>query len=125
MMAQVQLLRARPCVPANVPPSQPAPWAAGPSSEPQIALSPATPSSGHPTAGFAYMVVGTGGTRGNVYMRDPATGLWGQLPTGAYAALAWIQPQVFPTNAAELYFDTDAQPLGGQPPLVLVMELGS
>jgi len=125
MSAQVQLLRARTAVPAAAPPVQPVPWAAGPSSDPQITLSPATPASGHATASFLYMIVGTAGTFGRVYLRDPGTGLWGALPASAYAPLTWLVPQVFIVNAAELYFETDAQPLGGQAPLVLVMELGS
>lgn len=126
MSAQVQLLRARPCVPSLTPPVQPVPWGAGPSSGPQITLSPTAPASGHATAGFAFMVVGGTSQIGAVYMRDPGTGLWGLLPIqGAYAPLTWLQPVAILCNAAELFFVTDAPPLGGQPVIVLVAELGS
>jgi hypothetical protein len=120
--AQVQLLRARPVTPAAVAPVQPAPWGLGPSSEPQITLSPQSPSTGRETSGILFMVVGTGGTFARVYLRDPASSLWGLLPSPAFALLQWQTVTFF--GAAELYFATDAQPLNGQAPLVFVQETG-
>ena len=127
-MSQTQLQRCRAVVPSDTDPTQPAPFGAG-SSEPQVTMSPTAPATGHKATGIMFLVAADAGTSCAVWVRDPATGIWGVLATfgatdtPAFATFQWVT--VCNLNASELYFVTDASMSSIDPltePLVLMVE---
>lgn len=110
MSVQAELGRCRVIVPAAVPPTEPEglPGGAGLGSEPQIVLSPRTPTS-RTTFGFMFFFVGDASSI-SIWKRDPASLIWALLATITppdLAVLKWIT--VCTLNASELYFEAPSQ----------------
>lgn len=126
MSAQAQLMRGRVASVSEDEPTQPAPYGAGPSSEPHITLSPQAPAPGRSTTGFLVMLIGTDVSTLTIWVRDPATGLWGFLADYSSSddepleVFKWIT--ICGVNACELYFETDAEDEDGDGPTAVVIE---
>lgn len=105
---QTLLQRCRYATPIDSPPDNPIP-VGQPTSDPQITLSPQTPTALE-TTGFQWFI---GGPQANydvqVWKRDPASTVWAILvPTATYAAFEW---QTVACNASELFFQLTVEDL--------------